>query len=88
MADPNPICFSFDMEGGGIFEGVVAYRQPYEIFLGRIIMASGIVLMWSYLSALKILFMEWLKKARFELSDFIIGFLPFLERNCVSLFGL
>ncbi len=34
VADLNPIRFSFGMEGGGIFEGEVAIRQPSKIFSG------------------------------------------------------
>lgn len=41
VADLNPIRFSFCMEGGGIFEGEVAFRQLSEIFSGRIIYSRG-----------------------------------------------
>lgn len=50
VADLNPIRFSFCMEGGGIFEGEVAFRQLSDFFQGCIFMAGGIVLRWSYLS--------------------------------------
>ena len=41
VVDLNPIRFSFDMEGGGIFEGEVAFRQLSEKFSGRIIYGRG-----------------------------------------------
>ena len=39
-------------------------------------MVGGIVLRWSYLFALKVLFIEYLKKVRFDFSDFIVTAMP------------
>lgn len=36
-------------------------------------MVGGIVLRWSYLFALKVIFIEYLKKVRFDLTDFIMS---------------
>lgn len=39
-------------------------------------MAGGIVLRWSYLFALNVLFIEYPKKVRFDLTDFVVTAMP------------
>ncbi len=79
VADLNPIRFSFDMEGGAFFRVKSHLDNSPKFFQDVFLMAWGIVLRRSDLSALKILFMEWLKKVRFDFADIINGLLPELE---------
>lgn len=86
VADLNQFCFSLGMEGGEFLRVKSQLDNLPKFFQECIFMAWGIDLRWSYLSALNILFMEWLKKARFEFADFIVGFVPNSDCNCVPLF--
>lgn len=67
------ISFSFTVWGGGLFQGGIAYGCLSKIFQECIGYGRRIVLRWSYFFALNLLFMAYLKKVRFDLTDFIMS---------------
>ncbi len=69
VADLNQFCFSLGMEGGE-FLRVKSHLDNSPKFSGCIIYGRGVVLRWSYHSALNVLFIEYLKKVRFDFFDF------------------
>ncbi len=70
LTDLNPFRFSLGMEGGVFLRVKSLLDNSPKFFRGALFMVWGIVLRWSYLSALNILFIEYLKKVRFDFFDF------------------
>ena len=76
MADLNPFCFSFGMEGGVHLMVDCRLHGTLKIFQGEYFYGEGAVFKCVPFSFVYLLFMAYLKKVRFGSADFINGFLP------------
>lgn len=76
MADLNLFCFSFGMEGGVLLRVKCRLHGTLKIFQGEYLYGEGDILKRVPFSLLYLLFMAYLKKVRFDFTDFINGFFP------------
>lgn len=83
-----PLSFRFlFLYGEGDFFRVESHMDVSpKIYQVSIRYGRGRFLRWSYLFALNVLFIEWLKKVRFDLTDFISLRQPNRGKNCRVLF--
>lgn len=86
VADLKPFCFSLCMEGGVFLRVNYRLHGSPKNFQGQYFYGEGDIFKRVPFSLIYPLFMAYLKKVRFDFSDFIIGFLPDSAENCQSLF--